>query len=55
MGEICCVAPAACDDVAVMSPGLDALQKLISTAVDYSRVSAPAGQKCDSSFSSALW
>ena len=38
VGEICCVAPAACDDVAVMSPSLDVLQKLISTAVDYSRM-----------------
>ena len=36
VGEICCVAPAACDDIAVTSPSLDVLQKLISTAVDYS-------------------
>lgn len=38
VGEICCVAPTACDDIAVMSPSLDALQKLIATAVDYSRM-----------------
>ena len=38
VGEICCVAPAACGDVAVMPPSLDASQKLISTAVDYSRM-----------------
>ena len=32
------MAPAACDDVAVITPSLDVLQKLVSIAVDYSRM-----------------
>ncbi|MEW8548514.1 MAG: reverse transcriptase domain-containing protein, partial [Candidatus Thiodiazotropha sp.] len=38
LGEVCCVAPAACDDIAVLSPSLDMLQRLISISVDYSRM-----------------
>ena len=38
IGEICCVAPTAADDMAVPAPNLTILQRLINVAVDNSKM-----------------
>ncbi|MEW8547992.1 MAG: reverse transcriptase family protein, partial [Candidatus Thiodiazotropha sp.] len=38
IGNVCCAAPTAADDMAILAPSLSTLQKLVSIAVDYSRM-----------------
>ncbi|MEW8546756.1 MAG: reverse transcriptase domain-containing protein, partial [Candidatus Thiodiazotropha sp.] len=38
LGEICCVAPTAADDMAIAASSLHELQRLITTSVDYSKM-----------------